>query len=241
MEHSPANDDSSASPGALRRSGGLWWHLRAMRYRRLHGPFRRAIAGFLGDWAPGSAELIIVGPSAGWCLPRQFLLRFSRLVLIDLDTSAPFFFSVRHAGSLRHGGVRIEWRHEDFVRCLPEALSDRPSAAILFCNVLGQLALERDDYERCLALLPGWLTGRSWASFHDRFSAILPPFNGSGDPRPFVSDSPMDAVMLRHLAYGGEWTDHGTGGVLPEGTVRHYLPWRIIPERFHWIEAGSVK
>lgn len=240
MENDTGHHHSDASPGALRRSGGLWWHLRAMRYSRLHDPFKRSIAGFLEAWSPGVTELILVGPSAGWCLPHPFLHRFSRLMLIDLDTSAPFLFTVRHARALRQAGVRIEWRHEDLVRCLPEALSVRPSAAVLFCNVLGQLALERDDHERCLTLLPGWLTGRSWASFHDRFSAILPPAGGSGDPRPFVSRAPMDAAMLRRLACGGEWTDHCTGGVLPEGTSRHYLPWRIIPERFHWIEAGWV-
>ena len=240
MENVPAHRLGDASPGALRRSGGLWWHLRAMRYRRLHDPFRRSIASFLGAWSPGAVELIVVGPSAGWCLPRPFLHRFSRLMLVDLDTSAPFFFSVRHARALQRAGVRIEWRHEDFVRCLPEVLSVRPAAAVLFCNVLGQLALERGDHERCLALLPGWLTGRSWASFHDRFSAILPPADGRGDPHPFVSHAPMDAIMLRRFALSREWTDHGTDGVLPEGTVRHYLPWRIIPERFHWIEAGWV-
>lgn len=234
------DDDGGATPGALRRSGGLRWHLRAIRHRRLHEPFKRAVAGFLGAWNPVATELIIVGPSAGWCLPRPFLQRFSRLLLIDLDTSAPFFFSLRHGRALRRRGVEIAWRHEDFVRCLPAVLAARPSAAVLFCNVLGQLALERDDYERCLALLPDRLAGRSWASFHDRFSAVLPA-GGPDDPPPFVSHAPMDEAMLRRLAHGGEWTDHGTGGVLPAGTLRHHLPWRIIPQRLHWIEAGVVE
>jgi hypothetical protein len=240
MTSAHQQDTAAASPGALRRSGGLFWHLRALRYRRLHGSFRCAIASFLHAWHPACSQLIVVGPSAGWFLPSRFLNRFSRLVLIDLDTSAPFFFSLRHGRRLRRRGTELVWLGADFVGCLQNLVSTHPGAAILFCNVLGQLGLERDDHERRLSQLSGWLEGRAWASFHDRFSTRLPGGLPS-DPSPFTSESGMDEDMLRHIGCSGEWTDHGTGGVLPEGTLRHYLPWRITPDRFHWIEAGVAK
>lgn len=233
------NDQYRAVPGALRQSGGLQWHLRALWYRTLHDPFRRSIGGFLQSWRPRASHLIIVGPSAGWFLPQSFLCVFSRLTLVDLDTSAPFFFKLRHGQGLRHSGISWEWVIGDFIECLPRKLDLDPGAAVLFCNVLGQLGLERDDYERQLTELPGWLEGRPWASFHDRFSARITR-EEFPSTQPFTSLEKMGEDMLRELGFGGEWSDHGTERVLPSGVLRHYFPWSITPYRFHWIEAGVV-
>jgi hypothetical protein len=230
---------NSGKPSALRPSGGLRWHLRAWRHRRIHDPFRHDIGKFLQSWDHGAQELLVVGPSAGWFLPQSFLLRFSRLVLIDLDTSAPFFFRLRHGRALQKGGVDIDWIQEDFVECLPRLLSMSRDPAVLFCNVLGQLALERTDAEARLAELPAMLTEHRWASFHDRFSARVTVEAPPGE-QAFTSHIPMDGEMLQKLGYSGEWCDHGTGGILPVGAVKCYLPWRIEPRRLHWIEAGKV-
>lgn len=239
MTSDTQHDDHRSSPSSLRQSGGLQWHLRALRYQRLHDPFRHAVDAFLQGWNPGTSHLVLVGPSAGWFLPRPFLHHFSRLTLIDLDTSAPFFFALRHGRSLRRRGVELEWLHADFVGHLPRVLSENRRAAVLFCNVLGQLGVERDDYEERLRQLPKWLVGRSWASFHDRYSSSIVT-GAMADSSSFMSVEPMDEVMLQQLGCSGEWTDHGTGGVFPDGMLRHYFPWRITPSRFHWIEAGAV-
>jgi hypothetical protein len=232
-------DFTNTTPSSLRRSGGLQWHFRALRHWRLHDSFRRAVGAFLTGWSPPASHLIIIGSSAGWFLPKPFLLTFSRLTLVDLDTSAPFFFARRHGHGLERRGSTLEWWPTDFVHCLPRLLVDHPDAAILFCNVLGQLGLERDDYEKRLAELPVRLAGRTWASFHDRYSARIRRGQQMGTPC-FTSQEPMDEGMLQRLGFGGEWTDHGTGGVLPAGVLRHYFPWYITPRRFHWIEAGAV-
>lgn len=224
-------------PGPLRRSGGLQWHFRALRNYRLHRPFRESISEFLDAWDPGGSQLILIGPSAGWFLPKSFLCRFVRLTLIDLDTSAPIFFALRHGRSLRRSGTQTSWIHADFIDNLPQVLATDPNSAVLFCNVLGQLGLEREDYETQLCQLPKLLGGRRWASFHDRFSTQL-AVGGPVDTVAFTSRENMDARMLRGRGFFGEWTDHGTGAVLPSGVLRHYLPWRIVPDRFHWIEAG---
>ena len=239
MDHPADYSMSQGKPGALRPSGGLRWHLRAFRHRRIHDSFRRDIGKFLQSWDHDSKELLVVGPSAGWFLPKSFLLRFSRLVLIDLDTSAPFFFRLRHGRALRKGGVDIDWILEDFVECLPRVLSMYRDPAVLFCNVLGQLALERTDAEARLVELPALLTEYRWASFHDRFSARVAVEAPSGE-KAFTSVLPMDGTMLQNLGYSGEWCDHGTGGILPVGAIKCYLPWRIEPRRLHWIEAGKV-
>jgi hypothetical protein len=136
-------------------------------------------------------------------------------------------------------GVDIDWIQEDFVECLPRLLAVSRDPAVLFCNVLGQLALERTDAEARLAELPALLTEHRWASFHDRFSARVPVEAPPGE-QAFTSHIPMDGEMLQKLGYSGEWCDHGTGGILPVGAVKCYLPWRIEPRRLHWIEAGKV-
>ena len=239
MDHPADHSLSQGKPGAWRPSGGLRWHLRAWRHRRIHDPFRHDIGRFLQSWDHGSKELLVVGPSAGWFLPQSFLLRFSRLVLIDLDTSAPIFFRLRHGRALRQCGVDTDWIQEDFVECLPRLLAVSRDPAVLFCNVLGQLALERTDAEARLAELPALLTVHRWASFHDRFSARVPVEAPPGE-QAFTSHIPMDGDMLQKLGYSGEWCDHGTGGILPAGSLKCYLPWRIDPRRLHWIEAGKV-
>jgi hypothetical protein len=203
----------------------------------LHDPFRESVSAFLQCWNPSTSQLIIVGPSAGWFLPDSFLCRFSRLILIDLDTSAPLFFALRHGLSLRRSGTRTKWIHADFVDCLPRVLSVDGDAAILFCNILGQLALEREDYEARLDELPRWLAGKRWASFHDRYSARIPISKAFEAPA-FTSFEKMDAQMLQRLGLSGEWMDHGTDAVLPAGVLRHYFAWHIVPDRLHWIEAG---
>jgi len=241
--HAPAPEAPNASrvmPGALRRSGGLRWHARALRRWRLHEPFRRSIDTLLQAWQPGCTELILVGPSAGWFLPAVFLRRYSRLILVELDTSAPFFFSLRHGRALQRSGTTLDWLQADLVTELPRLLSVHRSAAVLFCNVLGQLGLERGDYESRLAEISGLLEGRSWASFHDRFSARIPT-DRLAKTTSFSTVVPMDAAMLQRLGCSGEWIDHGTGSVLPVGTLGHYFPWRIVPDRFHWVEAGIIQ
>jgi len=242
--HGMAND---AVPGVFRRTGGLQWHARVLRCWRLHQPFRDEIAEFLGAWRPDSTGLILVGASAGWFLPSRFLSHFSRLTIIELDRSAPFFFRLRHGAELRRAGSSAEWIFGDFVSRLPPLLRERGGTPVLFCNVLGQLGLERTDYERWLEALPEMLDGHPWASFHDRFSTVIEGGfdSATGDrgfpnPRGFVSELPLDSVRLQQLGHQGVWIDHGTGELLPAGVPRRYLPWRITPKRFHWVEAGMV-
>lgn len=228
------------SPGFWRRTGGLRWHARVLRYWRLHQPFRSEIGVFLGNWRPASDHLLLVGPSAGWFLPSSFLQRFSRLTAVELDRSAPFFFALRHGPALRRVGTSIEWIFDDFVERLPRVLQRETDAAVLFCNVLGQLGLERADYERQLAALRGRIGAHPWASFHDRYSSRLNPASLPA-VEAFETSTALDGARLQKMRFSGEWIDHGTGDVLPPSSTRRYIPWMITPERLHWVEAGTVR
>ena len=228
-----------AIPACFRKTGGIRWHARALINWRLHAAFRRQIADFLHDWHTNGTCLVLVGPSAGWFLPTAFLMRFKQLICIDLDTSAPYLFRLRHGRRLRSAGIALEWIPGDFVNCLPTVLGRLHDPAVLFCNVLGQLALERADSTIQIGRLPELLARHYWASFHDSFSTtqqrVQPP-----DVSMFQSRQEMDAALLQRIGSVGEWVDHGTSGLLPASSMRRYIPWQITPHRFHWVEAGSV-
>ena len=221
-----------------RPSGGLAWHWRAWRAASRYRPFREAVRDWLSAWEPPCRRLILVGPSAAWTLPSLWLSTFDEIMAIDLDPLAPWLFRWNHRHHL--GSQRgITWFRDDLVNELPRQLGAWPDAAVLFCNVLGQLALERDDHEEVLAMLPNLLRQQHWASFHDCYT-------GNVSMRDFMSLAPfslgrrMAASDLQELGLAGEWRDHGTGEVFPKRHARRYFPWWIQEDKLHWIEAATV-
>ena len=119
-------------------SGGLRYHLRALRYRRTQwAPFREALARWLANWQPPCRRrLLLVGPSGGHTLPADFLGRFEDVVALEPDPLARLILKRRQAGA------RLRFESLD---CLSssdgmDALSTRfGDRAVLFCNVLGQI------------------------------------------------------------------------------------------------------
>jgi hypothetical protein len=227
-------------------TGGLGWHLRALRYKRsLWANYLDQTASFLEGWSNQSlkpalvSELIIVGASAGWSLPADWVRGFSSLVLIDPDPLAPWLFKRNHpvpAGQTR------QWVRKTFEPVLPHLLEARPRAAILFNNLLGQLRLvtkDLDTTEQQLAQIKTQLDDRHWASFHDRISGDWTHAQQSAAT--LRSAGPVsNEDLAKSFGCGGEWLDHLTSQVLPPDTPRVIYPWRITTDRLHVVEAGWV-
>ena len=158
----------------LQDSGGLVWHLRALRYRnRLWQPFCTQVASWLADWQPHCRELLIVGPSAGYSLNASFLARWQKVSVIEPDPLARWL--------LRRRFPQVTW-HFETQQALASAadlqgLARRhPEAAILFSNVLGQLAPdEAQAGSTWRSSLRQALRGRHWASYHDVASCQRAP------------------------------------------------------------------
>ena len=201
----------------FRPSGGLSYHLRARLNRARWEPFAQQVAKWLRTWDVTGPELVLIGPSGGYSLSDEFLGRFTKIDAYDLDPLAHFFFRGRHP----HARVRFHRRdvfsHNNRINLSPlrEVLAGHPAAAILFCNVLGQLPLEiaatENELVHNLLNLKKLLEGRRWASYHDRFS---------------------DRGTTR--------IDHLTGGLWTADLKKHQMTWDLRRDCRHLVEGVSV-
>lgn len=232
-------------------SGGLAYHARAVRYRaRLWAPYRAALAEWLETRLPLGEELILVGPSAGHCLPLQQLARFRRIFVLEPDPVARWLLASRL------GGAPIHVERRDLLLNplltgsvgLDAVLDRHPRASLLFCNLLGQLLcdLSDDDEARFKAafqarILPR-LDGRSWASIHDRWSLD----RDAAEPTPlqlsfpkYPSDHELGVAYFGPSGAPVTALDHAVSGLFPEAWPRCYFSWQITPRALHVIEAVS--
>ncbi len=155
---------------------------------------------------------------------------------------APLLFRALHGRALAAAAVTVSFNRSDALDGLEDLLARHPDHAVLFANFLGQRRLHRADVDRTeteLAALGARLTGRPWASIHDRLSGRASDL--AGVPRGFACVGVLGPEALaRRVGASGEWLDHLTTRVLPEDAARRIMPWTMRPGRIHWVEAGSV-
>ncbi|HYP90005.1 MAG TPA: hypothetical protein VEQ59_17670 [Polyangiaceae bacterium] len=233
-------------------SGGLVYHARAARYREgLWAPFRRDVAAWLAEVLPAGDELILVGPSAGHCLPLAHFSRFARLTLLEPDPVARWLL----LGRLSQPRVEVE-PHDQLLQPLlhdraglDAVLERRPRAAVLFCNLLGQLQLElgHDEQQRFVRefrrrIVPQ-LAGRRWASFHDHWSLdrdVTAPAVPSPIALPHIpSDEELGRACFGPDGAAVTVLEHGTRELFPEPGPRRYFAWQLTPSALHVVEAVS--
>jgi hypothetical protein len=233
-------------------SGGLVYHARALRFRDgLWAPFRDVLAAWLAQHLAVTEELILVGPSGGHCLPLAHLSRFGRLLVLEPDPLA------RRILALRLPRSRLEVEHRDLLlqpllsggSGLDTVLRQRPRASVLFCNLLGQLHFGLSDdaqvhfrAELRRRIVP-LLEGRSWASFHDRWSLDR---SSRDEPTPTArsferqpNDDELGVAWFGPAGAPVTVLDHGTSGLFPEVWPRSYFSWQITPQALHVVEAVS--
>jgi hypothetical protein len=248
----------------LNPAGGLRYHLRGLRHgNSLWWPFRFALAEWLYTWQPPERRLVLVGPSAGYCLEPLTLERFDEIVCLEPDPVARFLFSrrLRRAPLERQPSLRFETR--DLILDEPARfgafLAELGDAAVLFSNFLGQLRVllgvsgpdpRLDAVKHGVAQA---IEGRSWASFHDRVSGSLPP-DGRGS---VGSEQRLTDEELTDTYYGGHTLDsevrdiisksddkplidHLTEGLFPADRPHRYFVWELEPGQYHLIEATSA-
>jgi hypothetical protein len=243
-------------------SGGLFWHLHAWRHQKQWTAACADIAYWLGQMSPQSvrsAELVVVGASAGWMMPSSWLQGFSSVTTYDLDRWAAPLFRLRHGGALNASGTALCCNTADAVADLDGVLNAHPRALVLFDNVLGQLRFHSptvEDASRRLAGITRKMRGRRWGSVHDAFSGRTQTTTGNFSAptmqrsiqKPRAKIAPGNTVarpvelgrFSRQLRAHGEWLDHLTDHVFPEGTPVHHIAWPYSGGYCHWLQAGWV-
>lgn len=212
-------------------AGGLVYHLRALRATDQWRDYRNHVNRFLLSWNPPTSQILLVGPSAGYSLPRAWLQSFTQVIGLEVDPAARVMFDRRHR--LRTKWIRTA-RFEPDLDSFRTVLDEYPDAAILFCNFLGQLPAlyPHADLNQLHAELRDLLSDRTWASYHDRLSGEFQ--TEDRDQFYFVSPTPSDLASEWRLT--GELMDHETS-VLSEGLPCRVFPWRLTPTSTHLIEA----
>lgn len=227
-------------------AGGLAYHLRAVRYRDgLWRPLRDALATWLSEWRPTERHLILVGPSAGYTLPMTWLGQFERLTALEPDPLAMWLFRrriKRDTNSVPLTLLSDDHLVDDPARFVSLAKA-HPDAAILFCNVVGQLRHLIDSNDDCrLAAVKqavrSAIEGRSWATYHDRVS---------GAARPKIADTGLrvsqrltdEELSALYVATDTQVTlfDHATDGVFPAQLPHSYFAWQLTPGYVHLVEG----
>lgn len=232
----------------LNPTGGLMYHVKALLFSHTRWkPFKEKIGDWLHRWNPPEKKLIIIGASGGYVLPGEFLTCFSEIIAVDPDPLAEMIFKKRFTSDT----YQVQWIKTDFFikpafskEIFQDFLSLHQDAAVLFSNFLGQMPFLIDDEGDREGLLCFWrknllpvLKGRSWASFHDRYSSRKRPVLHES----FGVSCKLSGDALIKRFYGedafGKWVDHQTDGFFVDKKVCDYFVWELTPRAFHIIEG----
>ena len=234
----------------VNRAGGAFYHLRALRAARTRWrPFRDGLGGFLSEALGDQTSLVIVGPSAAYCIPDEFFGRLHAVTALEPDPLARRLLARR----LRRLGVRsLDFVAEDRLVAplvagrpgLDALLEAEPGRAVLFSNVLGQIRflLKEPEFAKWQSAwtqrIAPLLFGRRWASFHDRVSSSAPPrFSMPYRSARRLSDAELGPSLYSGTAGTVELYDHLTEGLFPADLPHDYFHWEIEPHSHHVIEA----
>ncbi|MGZ3724055.1 MAG: hypothetical protein ACXVA9_14025 [Bdellovibrionales bacterium] len=226
----------------FRPSGGVLYHLRALRSRTRWRTFTDDLEKWLFNWRKPGGTLLLVGPSGGYTLSTKWLRGFDEIHAFDIDPLAAWFFGMRHPGVHAHFHRQdLFWRDGRLSTLAVEsALQAHPKASVLFCNVLGQLPLENripdGDMERYLKQLRASLQGSTWASYHDLYTVEpLPAANHEKVERAFRVGADITAGVAGVPRL--EIVDHTLAGDWGKGLQSERLSWPLTSRSLHLIEA----
>jgi hypothetical protein len=226
-------------------TGGWQWHWRAWRSQKRWAPAAAQISDWLLAQAMPRQQLVLIGPSAGWMLPTEWLTQFEEVHAWDIDPLAAPLFRWRHGQALKREGTRLYLHTGDGLAQLDEWTRTLPTAFFWFDNVLGQLRFtdpSPDAVEMRLKNLQRQLETVAWGSVHDRMSGrhtpgtLFPTASHSGAG--LAMETPEGQAWLRQMGAISPWLDHLTEGVLPKGTPVQHTAWPFKPRYAQWLEMG---
>lgn len=235
-------------------TGGLFWHWQAWRSAARWQPTVDALESWLllQTQNKSSNALLIIGASAGWMMPSNWLCQFKEVHTFDIDPLAAPLFRWRHGNKLRSNGTSLTCHTQNAFADLPALLQRHSNACVFFDNVLGQLRFTQPDFqsaEKNISQIVKCLKGREWGSVHDRMSGPVDSARklgrhsqGGWPETPGHLDSSEGAQnWLNSMHAQSPWLDHLTENVFNKRTPVHNLSWAFKPNYWHWLQAGWVK
>ena len=241
-------------------TGGFFWHWQAWRSQANWRPTVEALEAWLQlqTKEKSSNSLVIIGASAGWMMPTNWLCQFKEVHTFDIDPLAAPLFRWRHGQNLRRSGTTLTCHTQNALSDLPSLLRDHSKACIFFDNVLGQLRFtdsEVQSTEKYISQIVKCLKGREWGSVHDRMSGPVskvlkldPGTNGTHGTNGLLPEtsghldkSDEAQKWLSQINAQSPWLDHLTDHVFDKTTAVHNFAWAFKPNYRHWLQAGWVK
>ena len=148
-------------------TGGFFWHWQAWRSQANWRPTVEVLEAWLQLQTKNksSDSLVIIGASAGWMMPTNWLCQFKEVHTFDIDPLAAPLFRWRHGQHLRNKGTALTCHTQNALSDLPRLLSDYSQACIFFDNVLGQLRFTESEVqsaEKNISQIVKCLKGREW-------------------------------------------------------------------------------
>ena len=233
-------------------TGGIAWHWHAWRSTQRWAPTVEAIETWLlknaQPFTPQALSdpprLVIVGASAGWMMPSNWLGQFAQIDTYDIDPLAATLFQWRHGKALKQKGIVLNCHTADALQILPQLLLAHPKDCIFFDNILGQLRFQHDaDWqktEKKLTQFSDQLKNRQWGSVHDRMSGPVSPAFVASASNIKKPDGLNDVQWLSQINAQSPWLDHLTENVFPKNTPKQAIAWAFTPQYAHWLEIGWV-
>jgi len=223
----------------MSRSGGIVYHLRSLLHGKkgsnaLWADHRAGVEKFLMLWNPPEKKLILIGPSGGYSLPKNFLDRFDEIIAFEPDPLARLIFEKRFQLKPRWITEAVQFHQLDtFSKLIPVG------SAVLFSNLLGQLYFKRSsEVQKNLAKI---LAPFSWASYHDALSGENLEFDTElAETGRKATLSQMKSWIYPKIKGGTlEVNAHQAPDLFaPQSEVKfYYWQWRIHPKRTHLIEG----
>jgi len=219
----------------LNSAGGLSYHWRAFKYAHsLWRDTRQQLKNWLEDWDIEYDEILLIGPSAGYTLPTEWLARFKTKWAIEPDPVARTLFEHRFG---KTKWVNRPLYPENHLSRLVAEFKDSP---ILFCNILGQVPLlyrrqilkEPQSFESWKTSLQTNLQKRFFASYHDLYSS-----QQDFEVMAHETSADLNFGSLARWPMGAEIIDHQISDLFKNFPHRRFIKWSLTPRHHHLLEA----
>ncbi|MEZ4871991.1 MAG: hypothetical protein R2827_07060 [Bdellovibrionales bacterium] len=220
-------------------SGGLTYHYNSLKYS--WNLWRKARKELLLRLPPLNDEkIVLIGPSGGYLLESNWLERFESVIAFDPDPLSKTFFNLAHPRlkTIEHKKLYVDFSSPtQFINDLKSRQFDPEKSCILFCNLLGQMAIDQQFDMTCAKNFIDGLSQFNLISFHEEFSGQIFPHTTITQRKLFLS-APVNVENLARMSRNNTIRDHQTETLFDPHEKSSYFYWPLTPRSLHLMVVG---